>query len=220
MATAIFPISLLDSTRTPTLGCGRHADVVCRAQAGDEDAFSELYVLHKKHVFGICIRMVRNFSLAEDLTQETFLQVHRKIATFRGNSAFKTWLHRMAMNIVLMHLRKRTLATVSLDDLMENPTAERPGRSFGTRDLAQAGVVDRLAIDQVVAKMAPGYRSIFILHELHGLDHDEISSMLNCSRGNTKSQLHKARLVMRCALATKKESAFARRCPGHETPCY
>jgi RNA polymerase sigma-70 factor (ECF subfamily) len=153
------------------------------------------------------MRMVRDFALAEDLTQDAFLQVHRRIASFRGDSAFTTWLHRLAVNTVLMHLRKRALAVVSLDHLMEDVPEERAGRRFGTRDLVQAGVVDRLDIDRALATMAPGYRSIFLLHDIHGFDHAEIASMLKCTRGNTKSQLHKARRVLRGNLSSKRDSA-------------
>jgi RNA polymerase sigma-70 factor, ECF subfamily len=217
MVTSTFPISLLDSTRIPVLGSialqvqagGRKSDAVARAQAGDQDAFSELYAQHKKHVFSVCLRIVRDFSLAEDLTQETFLQVHRKLASFRGDSVFSTWLHRLAVNTVLMHLRKRVLAVVSLDQLMESVPEERAGRSFGVRDLTQAGVIDRLAIDRAVAGMAPGYRSVFLLHDIDGFDHGEIASMLKCSCGNTKSQLHKARRVLRCSLSALVRSGIA-----------
>jgi RNA polymerase sigma-70 factor (ECF subfamily) len=153
------------------------------------------------------MRMVRDFALAEDLTQDAFLQVHRRISMFRGDSAFTTWLHRLAVNTVLMYLRKRALAVVSLDHLMEDVPEERAGRSFGARDLTQAGVADRLDIDRALASMAPGYRSIFLLHDIQGFDHTEIASMLNCTRGNTKSQLHKARRVLRAALASKCDSA-------------
>src|ERR1039458_3000954 len=214
MATSTFPVSLLNSWHTPAIGCGpslvhargKQSDAVALAQAGDQDAFTDLYVQNKKHVFSICIRMVRDFSLAEDLTQETFLQVHRKLSSFRGDSVFSTWLHRLAVNTVLMHLRKRGPSVVSLDHLMESAPDERVGRSFGTRDLTQAGVIDRLAIERVVATMAPGYRSIFLLHDIHGFDHGEIASMLNCSRGNTKSQLHKARRALRGALSAQAVS--------------
>jgi RNA polymerase sigma-70 factor (ECF subfamily) len=204
MATLTFPISLLKSTPVPAFQPPqtgrRQSDAVCRAQAGDQDAFSELYVLHKKHVFSICLRMVREFSLAEDLTQETFLLLHRKISLFRGDSLFRTWLHRMTVNTVLMHLRKNALAAVSLDQLMENVPEEHAGRNFGTRDLAQAGAIDRLTIYRAVATLAPGYRNIFILHDVHGYDHNEIASMLECTCGNTKSQLHKARRALRGTL--------------------
>jgi len=149
---------------------------------------------------------VRDHSLADDLTQETFLQAHRKLASFRGDSAFGTWLHRLAVNTVLMHLRKRGLSLVSLDHLMTDVPEERAGRDFGTRDLMQAGVVDRLTISRAVATLAPGYRSIFLLHDVEGFNHDEIADMLKCSRGNTKSQLHKARRAMRGALTEQVRS--------------
>jgi RNA polymerase sigma-70 factor (ECF subfamily) len=208
MSNSSFPISLLASTHTAASDFTprqahtqlRQSDAVSRAQVGDEDAFSELYAKNKKHVFSICLRMVRDFSLAEDLTQDTFLQVHRKLASFRGDAVFSTWLHRLAVNTVLMHLRKRALAVVSLDHLMESVPEERAGRSFGTRDLTQAGVIDRLAIEGAIETMAPGYRIVFLLHDIHGFDHGEIASMLECTCGNTKSQLHKARRAMRGAL--------------------
>jgi RNA polymerase sigma-70 factor (ECF subfamily) len=215
MTTSISPVSLLETAFTPpqssdplkTRANLRQIDVVARAQAGDHDAFSELYVQHKRRVFAVCMRMVRDFALAEDLTQEAFLQVHRRISMFRGDSAFTTWLHRLAVNTVLMYLRKRALSLVSLDHLMEDIPEERAGRRFGARDLVQAGVVDRLDIDRAMATMAPGYRSIFLLHDIQGFDHGEIAGMLKCSRGNTKSQLHKARRVLRGVLASKRDSA-------------
>ncbi len=211
MATSTFPISLLNSSHIPPLECrvrpvqSAHglADAVARAQAGDQDAFAELYLQYKQRVFSVCMRMVRDFSLAEDLTQETFLQVHRKLASFRGDSAFSTWLHRLSVNTVLMHLRKRVLPVVSLDHMMESAPDERVGRCFGTRDLTQAGVIDRLTIEGVIATMAPGNRNIFLLHDIHGFDHSEIASMLSCSSGNTKSQLHKARRALRSGLSSQ-----------------
>lgn len=106
-------------------------DVLARAQAGDHQAFAQLYSLHKRRIYSLCLRMVGNIAEAEDLTQEAFLQLHRKIATFRGDSAFSTWLHRLAINVVLMQLRKKGLALVSLDEAMEPAVEERPGRSFG-----------------------------------------------------------------------------------------
>ena len=214
MTTSNLPVSLLVTACIPPLGCGplqtgarhRQADVVARAQTGDPDAFSELYLQHKKRVFAVCMRMVRDFALAEDLTQEAFLQVHRRISLFRGDSAFATWLHRLTVNTVLMHLRKRALSVVSLDFLMEDVPDERPGRRFGSRDLMQAGVLDRLDIERTLATMAPGYRNIFLLHDVQGLDHTEIADKLKCTRGNTKSQLHKARRFLRGALSSKRDS--------------
>ncbi len=218
MLTSTHPMPLQDSSHPPALGYERprslarsiEVEAVARAQNGDQDAFSELYLRHKNRVFSVCMRIVRDFSLAEDLTQDTFLQAHRKLASFRGESVFSTWLHRLAVNTVLMYLRKRALAVVSLDHLMESVPEERAGRSFGTRDLAQAGVIDRLDLERALATIAPGYRSIFLLHDVDGFDHSEIASMLECSCGNTKSQLHKARRVLRRALSKKSSSAGKR----------
>jgi RNA polymerase sigma-70 factor (ECF subfamily) len=151
-------------------------------------------------VYRICMRMVHDPSLAEDLSQEAFLQLHRKLQSFRGDSAFTTWLHRITVNVVLMHLRKRVLPHCSLDQLMMSVPEERAGRGFGGRDLTQAGVVDRIAIDRALANLAPGYRNIFILHDVHGFQHSEIASIEGCSLGNTKSQLHKARRALRTTL--------------------
>jgi RNA polymerase sigma-70 factor (ECF subfamily) len=178
-------------------------DVLIRAQAGDPDAFSKLYLRHKKRVFSICMRMVHSFPLAEDLTQETFIQLHRKLALFRGDSAFTTWLHRMTVNVALMHLRKRVLPVVSLDQMMTDIPEEHVGRSFGACDRRQTGVVDRIAIERAVATLAPGYRHFFLLHDVHGLQHREIASTEGCSLGNSKSQLHKARRALRDALSAQ-----------------
>jgi RNA polymerase sigma-70 factor (ECF subfamily) len=202
------PISLVPS-RIPDSGNSPHGaqdqlsqtyDVIVRAQTGDEDAFAELYFQHKKRIYSICLRLVRDPSLAEDLSQEAFLQLHRKIGSFRGESAFTTWLHRLTVNVVLMHLRKRVLPICSLDELMTTVPEERAGRGFGQRDLTQAGVVDRMAINRAVATLAPGYRNVFLLHDVHGYQHREIASMEECSLGNSKSQLHKARRALRSAL--------------------
>jgi RNA polymerase sigma-70 factor (ECF subfamily) len=152
--------------------------------------------------------MVGNIAEAEDLTQEAFLQLHRKIATFRGDSAFSTWLHRLAVNVVLMQLRKKGLSLISLDEAMEPVPDEGPGRSFGAPDLRLSGSIDRLALERAVADLPAGYRLIFILHDVEGYEHNEIASMLDCSIGNSKSQLHKARLRLRDALRaeTAKEA--------------
>jgi RNA polymerase sigma-70 factor (ECF subfamily) len=211
MVTATLPISLLDSTPIPALrrqclappAKSHSDDVLARAQAGNHDAFSQLYLLHKKRVFGICLRMVRDFSLAEDLTQETFLQLHRKLASFRGESLFTTWLYRMTFNIVLMRKRKRVLPVVSLDQMMTTIPEDYVGRDFGTCDLAQIGAVDRVTIQRALDTLPPGYRKIFLHHDVHGLEHREIAAMEGCSLGNSKSQLHKARRALRRALSAK-----------------
>jgi len=177
-------------------------DTLARAQAGDHQAFAFLYAQHKRRVYSLCLRMVGNVAEAEDLTQEAFLQLHRKISTFRGDSAFSTWLHRLAINVVLMHLRKKGLSLTSLDEAMEPNANEGPGRSFGAPDLSLAGSIDRLALERAVADLPAGYRLIFVLHDIEGYEHNEIAVMLDCSIGNSKSQLHKARLRLRDALRT------------------
>lgn len=176
------------------------AETLSAAQQGDHLAFARIYSQHKRRIYSLCLRMVGNVAEAEDLTQEAFLQLHRKIATFRGDSAFSTWLHRLAINVVLMHLRKKNLALVSLDSAMEPTAEEGPGRSFGAADLKLAGSIDRLALEHAVGGLPAGYRLIFILHDIEGYEHNEIASMLDCSIGNSKSQLHKARLKLRDAL--------------------
>ena len=192
-----------DSTaRPPAASTSPDADVLARAQAGDHYAFAQLYALHKRRIYSLCLRMVGNVAEAEDLTQEAFLQLHRKIATFRGDSAFSTWLHRLAINVVLMHLRKKGLSLISLDEAMEPTPEEGPGRSFGAPDLSLAGSIDRLALERAISDLPAGYRLIFVLHDIEGYEHNEIAAMLDCSIGNSKSQLHKARLKLRDAMRT------------------
>jgi RNA polymerase sigma-70 factor (ECF subfamily) len=181
------------------------AHVLARAQAGDHHAFAQLYSMHKRRIYSLCLRMVGNVAEAEDLTQEAFLQLHRKIGTFRGDSAFSTWLHRLAINVVLMQLRKKGLSLISLDEAMDPTPDEGPGRSFGAPDLTLSGAIDRLALQRAVADLPAGYRLIFILHDIEGFEHNEIAAMLDCSIGNSKSQLHKARLKLRDSLRTNPQ---------------
>ncbi|MGA2891192.1 MAG: sigma-70 family RNA polymerase sigma factor [Terracidiphilus sp.] len=173
------------------------ADILARAQAGDHQAFAQLYSIHKRRVYSLCLRMVGSVAEAEDLTQEAFLQFHRKIATFRGESALSTWLHRLAINVVLMHLRRKGLQVSSLDELMEPAPDQRPGRSFGAPDLVLSGTIDRLTLQRAINDLPAGYRLIFVLHDIEGFEHNEIAALLDCSIGNSKSQLHKARLKLR-----------------------
>ena len=173
---------------------------LARAQAGDHQAFAKLYALHKRRIYSLCLRMVGNVTEAEDLTQEAFLQLHRKIASFRGESAFSTWLYRLTINVVLMQLRKKGLSLISLDEAMEPVPDEGPRRSFGAPDLALTGAIDRMALERAVADLSAGYRLIFVLHDIEGYEHNEIATMLGCSIGNSKSQLHKARMKLREAL--------------------
>jgi RNA polymerase sigma-70 factor (ECF subfamily) len=140
--------------------------------------------------------MVSNAAEAEDLAQEAFLQLFRKIGTFRGESAFSTWLHRLSVNVVLMQLRKKGLQVVPLDDTSDTDE-ETQKRDYGTEDLNLAGSIDRLELQRAIDRLPPGYRMIFVLHDVEGFEHNEIAEMVGCSVGNSKSQLHKARMKLR-----------------------
>ncbi len=173
------------------------AEAIEAAKNGDPDAFSKLYTLHKRRVYTLCLRMLGNVSEAEDMTQEAFLHLFRKLGSFRGESAFSTWLHRLTVNLVLMHLRKKGLNLVSLEETISPSEEDAPKRDFGSRDPMLSGSVDRVALERAVASLPPGYRMVFVLHDVEGFEHNEIATMLECSTGNSKSQLHKARLKLR-----------------------
>jgi len=179
------------------------AEAIERAKQGDASAFETLYNLHKRRVYSLCLRMTANTAAAEDLTQEAFLQLFRKIGTFRGESAFSTWLHRMAVNVVLMQLRKKGLNVVPLEETMEGEE-ESPKKEPGGDDVRLAGSVDRLQLQHAIAELPPGYRMIFLLHDVQGYEHNEIADMVGCSIGNSKSQLHKARMKLRELLKTSR----------------
>jgi RNA polymerase sigma-70 factor, ECF subfamily len=178
--------------------------LIQRAQQGDEEAFATLYQLHKKRVYSVCLQMTKDVADAEDLTQEAFLQVFRSVNSFRGDSAFSTWLYRIAVNTVLMKLRRRkSPPLVSLD---EPVSADSPSlkRDIGKADPSLSGAVDRIALRRAVEELPAGCRQIFDLHEVEGYQHHEIAELLQCSVGNSKSQLHKAKMKMRDVLYPKR----------------
>ncbi len=137
--------------------------------------------------------MTGNTSEAEDLTQESFIQLFRKINSFRGDSAFTTWLHRLTVNQVLMHFRKKSVRVEKTTTEGETPVQV----VRGTEDPARMPVVDRIALERAVAQLPPGYRTVFVLHDVEGHEHEEIARMLGVAVGTSKSQLHKARLKLR-----------------------
>jgi len=186
------------------------AEAIERARQGDAAAFEVLYGLHKRRVYSLCLRMTGNTAEAEDLTQEAFLQLYRKIATFRGESAFSTWLHRLSVNVVLMHLRKKGLPEVSLEESLEPQQEDGPRRDFGARDDVLAGSIDRLHLQRAVEGLPPGYRVIFVLHDVEGYEHNEIAEIMGCSIGNSKSQLHKARMKLRDLLRVNRAEKATR----------
>jgi RNA polymerase sigma-70 factor, ECF subfamily len=185
------------------------AEAIEAAQAGNTTSFEFLYAMHKRRVYSLCLRMLSNVAEAEDLTQEAFLQLYRKIGTFRGDSAFSTWLHRLAVNVVLMHLRKKGLPQVSLEETLEPAQEDGPRRDIGARDLTLAGSIDRITLERAVENLPPGYRLVFVLHDVEGFEHNEIAGMLDCSIGNSKSQLHKARMKLRDLLHSGQRKEVA-----------
>jgi RNA polymerase sigma-70 factor (ECF subfamily) len=171
-------------------------ELVKRAQRGESEAFADLFHAHKARIYSICLRMTNNTAQAEDLTQDAFLQVFRKLSTFKGNSALSTWLYRIAVNTVLMNFRKKALKQISLDEpSSQDATIVR--REYGSRDSRLSGAVDRITLARVIKDLPTGYRTIFLLHEVEGYEHQEIAKILDCSVGNSKSQLHKAKLRIR-----------------------
>jgi RNA polymerase sigma-70 factor, ECF subfamily len=182
--------------------------LVQRAQRGDEQAFADLFQMHKKRVYSVCLFMTKDIAEAEDLTQEAFMQVFRAIGGFQGNAAFSTWLHRVAVNTVLMKLRRRKPSTSSLDQPI-SPESSQPSE-FGKRDPALTGVIDRIALRRAIQELPEGCRTVFALHEVEGYEHQEIAQLLHCSVGTSKSQLHRAKRKMRDLLFPEKKSM--RRC--------
>jgi RNA polymerase sigma-70 factor (ECF subfamily) len=170
-----------------------------RIASGDMQAFEELYQLYHNRVYRLCLRMTNNPTEAEDLTQEIFLHVYRKIGSFRGESAMMTWLHRVSVNKVLMHFRS---STVRRERTTEDGSAPEPApRRAKSHD--QVLAVDRLALDKAIAQLPPGYRAVLILHDVEGYEHTEIARMLGTAVGTSKSQLHKARIKLRALLKGK-----------------
>ncbi len=191
-----------DSTGTVSLD----AALIKRAQLGDSDAFAALFHAHKARIYSLCLRMTNNTAEAEDLTQEAFMQVFRKLASFRGDSALSTWLHRIAVNTVLMYFRKKSLCQVSLDAPRNSDEgANNIRREYGAQDDQLVGCVDRVALARALKELPHGYRTIFLLHEVEGYEHQEIAELFGCSVGNSKSQLHKAKLRIRQLLIRSEE---------------
>jgi RNA polymerase sigma-70 factor, ECF subfamily len=176
-------------------------ETVRLAQRGDTAAFESLYQAHSRRVYALCLRMARNPAEAEDLTQEAFLQMYRKIQTFRGDASFSTWLHRVTVNVVLMKLRRKKRNEVPLEEGAErDEDSPTPRSEFGETDVRLSGSIDRINLQRAIEQLPPGFKSIFILHDIQGYRHHEIGEILGCSAGNSKSQLHKARMRLRALL--------------------
>jgi len=196
--------------RKAPAGQQREMEIIHLAQAGDAQAFEHLYSEYSRRVYAICLRMTADPSLAEDLTQEAFLQVFRKIHTFRAESAFSTWLHRLAVNIVLMRRRVKHLHETPLDATFEIDGETMPARELGSIDSGVAGLVDRLNLERALGQLPRGYRKAFVLHDVLGYEHHEIAEALGCSIGTSKSQLHKARMRLRKILLKPSRAKLSR----------
>jgi RNA polymerase sigma-70 factor (ECF subfamily) len=166
--------------------------VVRQAQARDMEAFEQLYRVHVGRVHAICLRMTANVTRAEEMTQKAFLTVWEKLPHFRGESAFSSWLHRIAVNTVLADFRAES---------------RRRQRVFGTEDPAIfetaprascAGI--RLDLEQAIAALPPQARTVFVLHDVEGWQHNEIARELGVATGTSKAQLHRARKLLQEAL--------------------
>lgn len=167
-----------------------------KISAGDIQAFEELYLRYHRRVYSLCIRMTNNAAEADDLTQEVFIHLYYKIGSFRGDSAFTTWLHRVTVNKVLMHFRtnKARRDQTTLDGVLPEP-GNQEGGSYG-----QSLTLNRLTLERAIQQLPPGYRAVFVLHDVEGHDHRETARICGISIGTTKSQLHKARRKLRALL--------------------
>lgn len=170
------------------------------AGSGNMSALGELYRRYNRRVYSLCRRMAANTAEAEDLTQEVFIKLFHEAGTFRGESAFTTWLHRLTVNVVLMYLRKHRRRFERPTQDKEIPEQAAPG----TERPDIMPVFDRLELDSALAGLPPGYRVVFVLYDVEGYSHDEIGLLLGCTAGTSKSQLHKARKKLRALLRGRR----------------
>lgn len=171
------------------------------ATEGSLAAFEILYQRYHRRTYSLALRMTQSQTEAEDLTQEVFIQLFRKIGSFRGDSAFSTWLHRMTVNQVLMHFRKR-----SVKNERTSEDGEMPEQAVaGSVNPGKMQVIDKIALKNAIAELPKGYRNVFVLHDIEGFEHEEVARMMGISVGTSKSQLHKARLKLR-GLITKQST--------------
>jgi len=194
------PVYINVETAQPKTERELEFELTQKAASGDIAAFEQIYWKYHRRVLNICLRMTKNTHEAEDVAQQVFLNLYRKIGTFRGDSAFATWLHRMTVNQTLMHFRT---AKSCKEDTTE--TGEMPETTFNANQKPPRAsqIIDRLQIDEAIAQLPDGYRKVVVLHDIEGFEHEEIAQMLGCAVGTSKSQLHKARRKLRRALAAK-----------------
>jgi RNA polymerase sigma-70 factor (ECF subfamily) len=170
------------------------------AASGAIAAIGDLYNRYSRRVYSLCLRMTCNTADAEDLTQEVFIQLIRKIGSFRGESQFTTWLYRLTVNHVLMYFRHLRVLKEEVTEDVEAEVLTSPQ----SKHSVFPQVLDKIALDAALAQLPPGCRLMFVLHDMEGYSHEEIATLLGCSAGNSKSQLHKARVKLRRLLNSKK----------------
>jgi RNA polymerase sigma-70 factor (ECF subfamily) len=185
-------------TRHPG-GSPRQDDLalVERCRQGDLGAFDEIYRAHSRRLYGVAVRMLGNPADADDMLQEIFLAAHRKLDSFRGESALGTWLYRLAVNLCLDHLRSRTGRTLHLTDALDDEPALPDA---GSRGLAERAVT-KMDLERALAQLPEGCRTAFVLHDVQGLEHREVGEIMGIAEGTSKSQVHKARLRLRALLS-------------------
>ncbi len=196
------PLSQASLAATATFDAAAPDFELCQlAASGSIAAFEVIYQRYHRRTYSLTLRMTSSQTDAEDLTQEVFIQLFRKIGSFRGDSAFSTWLHRLTVNQVLMHFRRRSVKNEKTSDDGEMPEQTVTG-SANPRKMQ---VIDRIALKNAITELPNGYRNVFVLHDVEGYEHEEVARMLNISVGTSKSQLHKARLKLRGLLIRQKE---------------
>ena len=173
--------------------------LVERCRTGELGAFEELYRQHSGRLFSLAVRMLGNQADAEDQLQEIFLSAHRKLESFRGDSALGTWLYRLAMNQLLDYVRSRAARTGQLTDGLDDATVLADERGHRLADRA----INRIDLERALAELPDGCRAAFLLHDVEGLEHKEVSDVLGIAEGTSKSQVHKARLRLRGLLSKR-----------------
>jgi RNA polymerase sigma-70 factor, ECF subfamily len=170
--------------------------LVDRCRRGDLAAFEELYRAHSGRIYGLALRMLGNPADAEDLLQEIFLAAHRKLESFRGESALGTWLYRLATNQILDYVRSRSARTGQMTDGLDDASTLADALGHRLADRA----IDRVDLERALAQLPTGCRAAFVLHDVEGLEHREVADVLGIAEGTSKSQVHKARLRLRVLL--------------------
>jgi RNA polymerase sigma-70 factor (ECF subfamily) len=170
-------------------------DDVARAARGDRQAFERIYRKHVDRIYSLCTRMVGDRSRAEELTQDAFVRAWEKLDQFRGDSAFSTWLHRLAVNVVLNDRQTEKRRRDRHDDSIEDVDAVPLGE---TKSVPMPGL--SIDLERAIAKLPAGARKVFVLHDVEGFTHEEIGEMLGVTAGGCKAQLHRARMLLREAL--------------------